>query len=196
LLFTINGGILSVKPENFSYIDLFKQYPVFHLKNQPSMKKIYTFILAGLAVFVLATSGVHAQSPDDYRDVIQKNNQLMKEAMVGGKTEIYQELYAADVISMPNNSKMLEGLDARLKSNEEMFNSGWKVTEFESKIFKVIPSGKLITEIGSFSISFKGPDMEKPFVETGNYVTIWEDQGDMQLRIKYEIWNSDTTPSK
>jgi ketosteroid isomerase-like protein len=146
---------------------------------------------------MLLTSGISlAQSVEEYKEVIEKNNSLMKEAMLNGNAHAGIQFYAEDAISMPNQSPMVEGIDAILKNNEMMLSSEWKVKDFITNIQRIIPSGKMITEIGTFKMIITGPGMEAPFEEVGKYVTIWEDQGNMDLKIKVEIWNSDSNPAE
>lgn len=164
---------------------------------------ILTFIFLFLALTVTfaqtraiaAASSVSTNQPgSEYKDMIVKLNKEIAEAMITGNHEKSISFYTKDVISLPNYSKMLEGIDAIRKSNEVMEKAGWKVKSFEPKTLNVTSCDNLITEIGIFKISFFMEGMEKPIDESGKYITIWEKQEDGSLKIKLEMWNSDTSP--
>jgi ketosteroid isomerase-like protein len=150
--------------------------------------------VAQVAVAATAASMETDQSGDKYKELIEKMNKEMAEAMISGNQEKNMSFYAKDVISLPNYEKMLEGIDALRKSNEEMKNAGWSVKSFEPVTLKVSVCDKMITEVGTFKISFAMEGMEHPIEDIGKYVTIWERQNDGSLKIKIEMWNSDTNP--
>ncbi|NJK85592.1 MAG: hypothetical protein HC906_06145 [Bacteroidales bacterium] len=52
----------------------------------------------------------------------------------------------------------------------------------------------IITEIGTYEIKLTVPGMENEVQDNGKYLTIWEQQNDGSLKIKTEIWNTDTNP--
>jgi ketosteroid isomerase-like protein len=95
---------------------------------------------------------------------------------------------------MPANEPMADGLPAIKKSNEEMMNSGMKVTAFEPTTLKVMVNGNQVTEIGTYKVSMTMPGTDKPMDDHGKYLTVWEKQKDGSLKIKIETWNSDVNP--
>lgn len=125
---------------------------------------------------------------------IQKINNEMSQALVAGNSEKSMSYYASDAISMPNGSPMVEGIDAIRKSNEDMMQSGMKINSFVFTTKQVKTCGNMITEIGTYKGSFTGPNMQQPVEDHGKYLTIWEKQPDGSLKIKAEIWNTDTRP--
>lgn len=135
-----------------------------------------------------------AQTNDELKAKITKLNHEMAQAMIAGNTEKNLSLYTNDAISMPNQGKMLEGIEAIRNSAREMAASGMKVKSFEATTLKVDPCDNTIVEIGKFKISISIPGMPNLMEESGKYLTIWEKQPDGSLRIKLETWNSDTNP--
>jgi ketosteroid isomerase-like protein len=95
---------------------------------------------------------------------------------------------------MPSNEPMRDGIAAIRKGAEEMAKMDMKVTLFEPTTLKVIPDGKLITEIGTYKIKLTVPGMDQPVEDHGKYLTLWEKQADGSLKVKVEIWNSDLNP--
>ncbi len=150
--------------------------------------------VAQTAVAASAASMATDQSGDKYKELIEKMNKEIAEAMIEGNHEKIMSFYAKDVVSLPNYDKMLEGIDALRKSNEAMQKAGWRVKTYEPKTLKVTSCDNIITEIGIFKISFVMEGMEHPIEDIGKYVTIWEKQDDGSLKIKVEIWNTDTNP--
>jgi len=134
------------------------------------------------------------QSAKDYQLKIENLNKEMTKYMLEGNHEKSLSMYTADAISMPANEPMREGIAAIRKGAEEMAKMDMKVTLFEPTTLKVIPDGKLITEIGTYKIELTVPGMDQPVVDHGKYLTLWEKQTDGSLKVKVEIWNSDLNP--
>ena len=147
-----------------------------------------------LVTLIMSTGILFSQSKDELKMKIQKINNEMAQAMVSGDSEKSLKYYADDAISMPNNSPMVEGIDAIKKSNQEMMQSGMQIKSFEFTTKKIKMCDNMITEIGMYKGSFMMPNMEQPVEDQGKYVTIWEKQADGSLKIKIEIWNTDTRP--
>lgn len=148
-----------------------------------------------MIVALLAAITTYAQqSAKDYQLKIESLNKDIAKYMLDGDHEKSLSMYTSDAISMPSNQPMNVGIDAIRKSSEEMAKMNMKVTLFEPKTLKVIPDGKLITEIGTYKFKATMPEMDQPYEEIGKYITIWEKQADGSLKVKVEIWNSDTNP--
>jgi ketosteroid isomerase-like protein len=149
------------------------------------------------AIVVLWTAvPAFSQLESEYKEQIGKINDIMKEAMLSGNSESLMMYYAKDAISMPSYEPMLIGIDAIRKSNDMMANSGMKVTAFDPKTLKVNFSGNLVTEVGTYKMSFTIQGMEMPMSDEGKYLTVYEVQDDNSLRILIETWNSDLNPMK
>lgn len=158
------------------------------------MKKTFLTLILSMVVVLFAATCSIAQTNEQYKAQIEKINKESASAMLAGNADKTMSFYTNDAISMPNYDKMIEGKDAIRKSNEAMTKAGWKVTSFEPITLKVMGCGKMITEIGTFKISFSMTGMEKPMEDVGKYITIWEKQDDGSLKIKIETWNTDTNP--
>lgn len=158
------------------------------------MKKTILKLTLALVVVLFATTIGMTQTNDQYKAQIEKINKQSVAAMLAGDTEKSMSFYTNDAISLPSYEKMLEGKDALRKSNEAMLKSGMKITSFEPVTLKVISDGKMITEIGTYKISISMTGMEEPMKDVGKYLTIWEKQADGSLKIKIEMWNTDTNP--
>jgi len=157
------------------------------------MKKNYikpTLIMLGLALICIPGESQNA----DVKEKISKINKEMAQAMITGNIEKALSYYTDDAISMPDNSKMIEGKEAIRKSNQEMMSSGMKIKSFDANTIYTEPCGNRIIEIGKFKISFTGPQMPEAMEEEGKYLTVWEQQSDGSLKIKLETWNSNTNP--
>jgi ketosteroid isomerase-like protein len=143
---------------------------------------------------VLMLVAATAFSQADLKAKIEKLNKEMGQAMIEGNYEKSLAMYAPDGISMPSYAKMAEGIEAIKKSQMEMMKSGMKVTSFETTTLKVSSCESMVTEIGTYKMSFTMAGMEAPMSDMGKYVTIWEKQKDGSLKIKVEIWNTDMNP--
>lgn len=136
-----------------------------------------------------------AQSDAELKSKIEKLNLEIGAAMISGDHEKSLSFYAKDIISLPNYQPMLKGIEAVKKSNEEMDKAGWSVTGFKNNTISVTSCNNLITEIGTFEITFAMKGMDQPMTDVGKYLTIWENQKDGSLKIKIETWNTDKYPA-
>jgi ketosteroid isomerase-like protein len=135
-----------------------------------------------------------SQSDAEYKAKIESLNKEMVKNMLEGNTEKLLTIYTQDAISLPGNEPMSQGLTEIRKASEEMAKSGVKFNSFEPTILKVMSSGNLITEIGTYKISMTVPEVGGPVDDHGKYLTIWEKQKDGSLKVKVEMWNSDKAP--
>lgn len=155
-----------------------------------NVKRSVVMIVALFAAFTMYSQ----QSAKDYQLKIESLNKEMTKYMLEGNLEKSLSLYTTDAISMPSNEPMREGIAAIRKGAEEMAKMDMKVTLFEPTTLKVIPDGKLITEIGTYKIKLTMPGVDQPVEDHGKYLTLWEKQTDGSLKVKVEIWNSDVNP--
>ena len=88
---------------------------------------------------LIYTVPAFSQSNDELKAKISKINQEMAKAMMEGNYAKNLSLYTEDAISLPNNSKMLEGKAAIKKSNEEMIAMGIKIKSFSTTCCILIP---------------------------------------------------------
>ncbi len=147
-----------------------------------------------IVVFLFMTTVAFSQSGSDYKARIESLNKEMAKNMMEGNYEKLLGSYTEDAISMPSYQPLMEGLATIKKANDEMVKSGFKCTSFVPKTLKVIPNGNLITEIGTYKMSFSMPNMNNQVEDQGKYLTIWEKQKDGSLKVKVETWNSDVDP--
>ena len=157
-----------------------------------NVKRSVVMIVAIFAAFTMYSQ----QSARDYQLKIESLNKEMTKYMLEGNHEKSLSLYTTDAISMPSNEPMREGIAALRKGAEEMAKMNMKVTMFEPTTLKVIPDGKLITEIGTYKIKLTMPGVDQPVEDHGKYLTLWEKQTDGSLKVKVEIWNSDVSPTE
>ncbi len=158
------------------------------------MKRSIRLSICLLLAVLFTTSVAFSQSPAEYKSKIEKINKEMAKDMIEGNTENNLSRYTADAISLPSYEPIHDGIAAIRKASEEMTRSGWKCKSFEPTTLKVMPSGNLITEIGTYKISFTMEGMDKPMDDHGKYLTIWEKQKDGSLKVKVETWNTDVDP--
>jgi len=139
-------------------------------------------------------SFAYAQGNDALKPKIDKMNKEMAMAMIQGNTDKMLGMYTEDAISLPSYRPMQVGLAEIRKASMEDMKSGWKTTVFELNNQKIIASGNLVTNIGTYKISMSMPGSDKPMDDHGKYLTIYEKQKDGSLKIKVETWNTDVDP--
>jgi ketosteroid isomerase-like protein len=158
------------------------------------MKKISLTATCMVLLVLFIQSVAFAQANDALKSQIDKLNKEFSVAIVQGNTEKMLIMYSEDAISLPSYKPMQVGIAEIRKASQEDMKSGWKTTAFELKNQKIITSGNLITDIGTYKITMSGPGMEKPVDDHGKYLTIYEKQKDGSLKIKVETWNTDVDP--
>jgi ketosteroid isomerase-like protein len=147
-----------------------------------------------LTVMFCFVSMAYSQNTDELKARIMKNNEMLAKAMVDGNSQESMSMYTNDAVSLPNFGKMVSGIDAIKKSNDEMMSSGMKIKSVEFNTVSVNAYGNIVSEIGTYKMSVAMPGMTTPTDDTGKYLTLWEKQPDGSLKIKVETWNTDSNP--
>jgi len=159
------------------------------------MKRKYIMSVSLFVAVLFMARVAYSQTDTEYKTKIEALNKEMAKNMVAGQSEKSLSFYTNDAITMPSNEPMHQGIDAIKKADEDMSKSGWKCTSFEPTTLKVISSGNLVTEIGTYRIRMSMAGTDKPMDDHGKYVTVWEKQKDGSLKVKVETWNSDVDQS-
>lgn len=155
------------------------------------MKKLLTILF----VLIVATSFVYSQDNAELKKKIQSINDEMAAMMISGDQETMWSYYSKDVISMPSYQPMIKGLDACIKSSEEMMASGMEIIAFKSTNTDMLVSGNFAIDIGTYEITMNIPEMgDMPYTDNGKYMTVWEKQDDGSLKVVAETWNTDKNP--
>jgi len=69
-----------------------------------------------------------------------------------------------------------------------------KMTEFNLVSKKLIMSGDLLLDVGTYELTMNVRGMDEPVMDHGKYLTVYEKQNDNSWKIKVETWNSDINP--
>ncbi|HLO90899.1 MAG TPA: nuclear transport factor 2 family protein [Lentimicrobium sp.] len=155
------------------------------------MKTSLTKLFMAIAIVGMSLT-VAAQNNTDVKQKIEKYNKEMADAMIKGDNDKILSLYSQDVISLPNNDKMIHGIAELRKANEEMDKSGWKIKSYNPNIISVESNGNVVNEIGTYKMDVAKEGTGDTRHIEGKYLTIWEKQNDGSLKIKTEIWNHDS----
>ena len=155
------------------------------------MKKI----LLTLFALLLSVAFLNGQDKAELQKIVQSMNDEMAEMMISGDQETIWGYYSKDVISMPSYQPMTKGLEACMKSSEQMMASGMEITAFKSTNTDLLLSDNLVVDIGTYEITMNIPMMgDQPWSDNGKYMTIWEMQDDGSLKVVAETWNTDNNP--
>ncbi len=153
------------------------------------MKKLTSLLV--LMFVALLTINTFAQSEAELKQMIEKNNKIMSDAMKANDVDKAMALYAEDAIQLPNKQEMRQGIAEIRKDAENMVKEGWKVKEYNNNIKSVEAHGDLVTEIGTYSMSVQKEGSNDVHKFEGKYLTLWEKQTDGSLKLKTEVWNED-----
>lgn len=158
------------------------------------MKKIATRLLL-LFVFGFIGHIALAQSEAELKQMIEKNNKIMIDAVKADDVEKAMALYHDDIIQLPSDGKIVRGKDAVRRDIESHRNDGWNVKEYSMNIEEVELNGNIVTEIGTYKMAIQKEGASDSQNFEGNYLTQWEKQADGALKLKTEIWNYDSKNS-
>lgn len=132
-----------------------------------------------------------AQSDAEVKQMIERNNKMIGEAMMAGNIDKVMAMYTEDAVQLPNNAKMLKGKSAIRMDQEEMIKEGWKVKEYNTNVQSVETHGDVVTEVGTYSMAVQKDGMPDMVRREGKYLCVWEKQADGSLKLQTEIWNHD-----
>ena len=156
------------------------------------------FLIISLVVFVICGSTITLSFAEigekELRKKIDDANALIDEASIKNDYETIALFYTEDVVIMPNHEPIIIGRDAFTENERASEKAGFKVLEIETSITRLFREGKLVHEIGRYTIRLQVPGPPYPITDTGKYLVIWEIQSDESLRIKLEMWNNDAFP--
>jgi ketosteroid isomerase-like protein len=153
------------------------------------MKKLTSLLVLMFVGFL--TINTFAQSEAELKQMIERNNKIMSDAMKANDVDKAMALYAEDAIQLPNKQEMRQGIAEIRKDAENMVKEGWKVKEYSNNIKSVEAHGDLVTEIGTYSMSVQKEGSNDVHKFKGKYLTLWEKQTDGSLKLKTEVWNED-----
>ncbi|HEV7839817.1 MAG TPA: DUF4440 domain-containing protein [Gemmatimonadaceae bacterium] len=121
------------------------------------------------------------------RHAIDSLNNRFATHVAAGQIDSVSSMFAQDVWQMPPNMAPLVGRDSVLRFWTNMTKAG-KV-EFDLKTQDVIAADSIAVERGTFTLRFAaGPGAPMPsFVDRGNYVVVWRQEGDGQWRV---VWDA------
>ncbi len=142
----------------------------------------------GVFVF-LCLVNLQAQQENTLIEEINKINCEMAQALIAGNSNKSLSYYTDDVISIPDKTEIMVGIEMIRRANALMIAYGVKVNQFDLITREVFSCDNLVTEIGYYHIVLIAPGMTREIDENGKYVTIWERQSDGHLKIKIELWN-------
>jgi ketosteroid isomerase-like protein len=140
---------------------------------------------------MLPAMAMLAQSDAEVKQMIERNNKMIGEAMMAGNIDKVMAMYTEDAVQLPNNSKMLKGKSAIRMDQEEMVKEGWKVKEYNTNVQSVETHGDVVTEVGTYSMAVQKDGMPDMVRREGKYLCVWEKQADGSLKLQTEIWNHD-----
>ncbi len=155
------------------------------------MKKLSTKVLL-LAAFAFVSISAVGQSKAELKQMIEKNNKGMIDAVLADDVEKAIAFYDKDIIQLPANAKIIRGVDEVRKDIEANRKEGWRVKEYKINTDDVELNGDVITEIGTYSMSVGKEGDSKTHKYEGKYLTQWEKQTDGSYKLKTEIWNHDS----
>lgn len=157
------------------------------------MKALLTPVL--LLLFFVFSSQIFAQEDmSKLKEMLQEMNDKLAKAELAKDYETILSFYADDAVSLPSYSPMMQGKDAIEESINKSKEAGYKFTDFKLTTLEVHTSGDLVYEVGKYNMTMEMKGMNKPFKDEGKYLTIYQKQEDGSLKIKADMWNTDTNP--
>jgi len=130
----------------------------------------------------------------ELKNQVREISDITMKANMEGDSETLFSYYTDDVVSMPNYGPIIKGKDSLNEQYNQTREAGLIVHSMSSFILDIYDCGDIVVETGTYGISLTLPDMTFPVTDAGKYMTLYKKQPDGSLKIKAEIWNTDTNP--
>ena len=150
--------------------------------------------LSFLCLFIIAVQAFAQDDMEKLKASIQQMNDEMTKATLAGDNNALLTYYANDAIVLPSYSPLQNGIDAIKAAMDMDTKSSNKFTEFNITATDVFQNGNWVYEIGKYTMTMEIKGMEKPYKDEGKFLTLFEKQEDGSLKIKADMWNTDTNP--
>ena len=158
------------------------------------MKSHLRDLLLSVLIILSATFCYSQDHSQELKNKIQQiGNETVQAYLEGDLAKLFS-YYADDAIQMPIYNTMIKGKEALKNREIETRNSGVEVDTLYHNTSEVWNCDRFVLEIGSYGVSMTLPQVANTVTDKGKYVTIWEKQTDGTLKIKLEIWNTDSNP--
>jgi len=151
-----------------------------------------SFIISLFLILVFKNN--FAQDMSEMQAKVDQWNKDLSKAMLANDRETMLNFYADDVISLPSYTQMIMGKDNIKEAMMKQDTISSKITEFNLVSKKLILSGDLLLDIGTYNMTMNVQGMDEPVMDHGKYLTVYEKQNDNSWKIKVETWNSDINP--
>ncbi len=151
-----------------------------------------SFIITLFLILVFKNN--FAQDMSEMQAKVDQWNKDLSKAMLANDRETMLNFYADDVISLPSYAEMIMGKDNIKEAMMKQDTMSSKMTEFNLVSKKLIMSGDLLLDVGTYELTMNVRGMDEPVMDHGKYLTVYEKQNDNSWKIKVETWNSDINP--
>ena len=149
------------------------------------------FLVCTLAVVAFGCSGMQKTDADTREAdlaALLEADKSWAESDANKMMENFYDYVLSDAIILAPHAPIAEGEDC-FAIFEKMyalpgFSLNWQATSSE-----VSSSGDLGYTIGTYELSFDGPD-EAPIVDSGKYITVWKKQTDGAWKVAVDMFNT------
>lgn len=108
-------------------------------------------------------------------------------ALEGGDAEAVVALYAPDGRMMAPNAEAAEGPDALRQAWSQLLQMPGLSLTFQPTEIEVASNGEMAYDIGTYEMSFDGPD--GTIQDEGKYITVWK-KVDGQWKVAADMFNT------
>lgn len=144
-------------------------------------------------ITIIISSVVLAQNIDELKTKIEQLNKAYSKAMIENDTKTMMSMYTEDIVSLPSYQPMIRGLETLKTLSEKVAKSEWKTTSFDLVTTDIIPTGNFVIEVGNYQMQMTGPGVPE-WSDQGKYITVWKIMDNGELKMRLEMWNTDTNP--
>jgi bla regulator protein BlaR1 len=129
------------------------------------------------------------------RDKVEITNNILSKALLTQDVDTYAQYLMDDLVVNPPLAEEVIGKTAYVERMRDDARRGIKFRTFNTQIVECWQCGDEIYEIGHFSFSLTHPEANRPIVDSGNSFSIWQEDKDGRLKVKYTIFTTETHPS-
>lgn len=130
----------------------------------------------------------------DLENRINDTNDKLTKALLEQDVDAYLSHVSDDVIINPPLHEEIRGKNIYKKIMIDENRRGVKFRSLNSNILECWQCGDEVFEISTFAFSMSVPESKVPLADDGKSFTIWQEQQDGSLLVKYSMYNTDTHP--
>lgn len=150
------------------------------------------FLICALAVAAFGCSGMQKTNADtreaDLAALLEADKAWAQTA-INKEMENLHSYFLSDAVVLAPHAPIAEGFDAVSAAFDQMYALPGFSLSWQAASSEVASSGDLGYTIGTYELSFDGPD-DAQIKDNGKYMTVWKKQDDGAWKVAVDMFNT------